>query len=68
MQSFLAPRQEACKQFNELFGFTGTDKEISVRIRSDLHNIIKEAQSVVQDFKEIQNLENINIEGVQENG
>lgn len=52
LQSYLAPRQEACKQFNEKFGFTGTDKEISVRVRSDLHNIIKNAQSVVSDYKE----------------
>ena len=59
LQSYLAPRQLACKQFNEKFGFTGTDKEINVRVRSDLHNVIKEAQSVVQDFKEIQEIENI---------
>lgn len=52
LQSYLAPRQEACRQFNEKFGFTGTDKEISVRVRSDLHNIIKNTQSVVTDFKE----------------
>lgn len=52
LQSFLAPRQLACKQFNEKFGFTGTDKEISVRVRSDLHNIIKREQSVVKDFDE----------------
>lgn len=50
LQSYLAPRQLACKQFNELMGFTGTDKEISVRVRSDLHNIIKEMQSVVTDY------------------
>ena len=71
LQSYLAPRQEACRQFNEKFGFTGTDKEISVRVRSDLHNIIKNAQSVVQDFKEQQDIENINVkeEGVEvENG
>ena len=61
LQSYLAPRQEACRQFNEKFGFTGTDKEISVRVRSDLHNIIKNAQSIVQDFKEQENIENINI-------
>ena len=70
LQSYLAPRQEACKQFNEKFGFTGTDKEISVRVRSDLHNIIKNAQSIVQDFKEQENIENIDIntdtEGVEE--
>lgn len=50
LQSFLAPRQEACRQFNEKFGFTGTDKEISVRVRSDLHNIIKNEQSVIKDL------------------
>ena len=61
LQSYLAPRQEACHQFNEKFGFTGTDKEISVRVRSDLHNIIKNAQSIVQDFKEQENIENIDI-------
>lgn len=70
LQSYLAPRQEACRQFNEKFGFTGTDKEISVRVRSDLHNIIKNTQSIVQDFKEQENIENIdintNIEGVEE--
>ena len=33
--SFLKTRQQACREFNELFGFTGTDKEISVRVRSD---------------------------------
>lgn len=67
LQSYLAPRLEACRQFNEKFGFTGTDKEISVRVRSDLHNIIKNAQSIVNDFKEKENLEKIIKEGV-ENG
>lgn len=61
LQSYLAPRQEACRQFNEKFGFTGTNKEISVRVRSDLHNTIKNAQSIVQDFKDQENIENINI-------
>lgn len=50
LQSYFAPRQKACKQFNELFGLTGTDKEISVRLRSDLHNIIKNESSVVNDY------------------
>ena len=50
LQSFLIPRQEAAKQFNELFGLTGTDKEISVRVRSDLYNIIKQEDSIVKDF------------------
>lgn len=58
LQSFLAPRKFACKQFNEKFGLTGTDKEISVRVRSDLKNIIKQAESIVTDYKETEKLEN----------
>ena len=50
LQSYLAPRQRACKQFNEKFGLTGTDKEISVRVRSDLYNIIKQEESIVTDY------------------
>ena len=50
LQSYLIPRLEACKKFNELFGLTGTDKEISVRVRSDLNNIIKNEMSIVSDF------------------
>ena len=50
LQSYLAPRLEACRQFNEKFGLTGTDKEISVRVRSDLHNIIKKYMSVTNDY------------------
>lgn len=56
LQSFLAPRMEACRQFNEKFGFTGTKNEISVRVRSDLHNIIKNAESIVNDYKSINEL------------
>ena len=68
LQSYLAPRQKACEQFNELFGFKGTEKEISVRVRSDLHNVIKQAQSIVQDYKETIDLENIDSKGSEENG
>ena len=63
LQAMLAPRLEACRQFNELFGLTGTDKEISVRVRSDLENIIKREQSIVSDYMDngrIDNEENIN--------
>lgn len=52
LMSFLAPRQEACRKFNELFGLIGTDKEISVRVRSDLHNVIKNMMSTVSEYKE----------------
>ena len=70
LQSFLAPRQLACDQFNEKFGLKGTDKEISVRVRSDLHNIIKNAQSIITDYKNVNDLDNkINEKGeVLENG
>lgn len=60
LQSFLAPRLEACKQFNEKFGLTGTDKEISVRVRSDLYNIIKKEMSITKDFSSDTETESIN--------
>lgn len=50
LQSYLAPRQLACKQFNEKFKLNNDNEKISVRVRSDLHNIIKNAQSVVNDY------------------
>ena len=53
LQSMLIPRQEAAKQFNKLFGLEGTDKEISVRLRSDLYNIIKQEESVITDFNNV---------------
>lgn len=51
LQSFLVPRQEACKQFNKKYGLEGTDKEISVRVRSDLLNIIKHELSSIKDYE-----------------
>lgn len=50
LQSRLYLRQKACKQFNDLFGFTGTEQEIGVRVRSDLKNIIKNMESIVMDY------------------
>lgn len=56
LQSFLLPRQKACEQFNELFGLTGTEKEISVELNSDLHNILKqEMSSISSNYKENKN-------------
>ena len=52
LQSYLEPRQEACRQFNEKFRLTGTDKEIKVQLASDLHNLIKENESIVLKYKE----------------
>lgn len=50
LQSYLMCRQKACKEFNEKYGYAGTDKEINVRVRSDLHNVIKNANSIVSDY------------------
>lgn len=63
LQASLAPRQEACKQFNELYGLTGTDKEIKVRVRSDLHNIIKNVESIVSDYEDVNTLKDFQSEG-----
>ena len=52
LQSYLVPRQEACKLFNKKYGLEGTDKEISVRVRSDLYNLIKENESIVSDYED----------------
>lgn len=51
LYTYLYPRQLACKQFNEKYNLTGTDKEISVRLNSDLHNVIKDTLSSVNDYK-----------------
>lgn len=63
LQAMLEPRLRACREFNEKYGFTGTDKEISVRVRSDLKNIIKMEQSIVSDYQDngrIDKKENLN--------
>lgn len=52
LQSYLIPRQQACKEFNDKFGLTGTDKEISVRVRSDLYNFVKQFDSIAGDYSE----------------
>lgn len=66
LQSFLAPRQEACRQFNEKFGLTGTDKEISVRVRSDLYNIIKKEMSTTTELMSNKEIKDVKKE-VEEN-
>ena len=50
--AMLEPRRQACREFNEKFGLTGTDKEISVRVRSDLYNIIKNEESIISDYQD----------------
>lgn len=49
MQSYLIPRKQACKEFNEKFGLTGS-KAIDVKLRSDLYNVIKENESIISDY------------------
>ena len=51
MQSYLIPRKQACKEFNDKFGLTGTSKAIDVKLRSDLYNVIKENESIVKDYE-----------------
>lgn len=48
MLSYLIPRQQAAKEFNEKFGLHG-EKQIKVKLRSDLYNILKESESIVSD-------------------
>lgn len=45
LQALLVPRQEACKKINERY-----DTKISVRVRSDLYNILKKEESVITDY------------------
>lgn len=52
LQSFLVPRQKAAEEFNKKFGLTG-DKAIKVRVRSDLYNIVKQYDSIANDYEEV---------------
>ena len=57
MESYLIPRKQACKEFNDKFGLTG-ERAIDVKLRSDLYNIIKENESIISDYqiqKEVDN-------------
>lgn len=56
LQSYLVPRQKACEQFNEKYKLP-ENKKISVRLRSDLKNILKSMESIVQDY----NLEGVDL-------
>lgn len=64
LQALLIPRQEACELFNEKYGLVG-EKAISVKVRSDLYNIIKEYESITSDYnkaiKDEKELEDIEI-------
>ena len=51
LQALLIPRKEACKQFNEKYGLMG-DKAIDVKVRSDLYNIVKQFESVTNEYRD----------------
>lgn len=63
LQAFLIPRKEACKQFNEKYGLMGK-KAINVKVRSDLYNIIKQFESVTDDYREQKRTEEVLEEGI----
>lgn len=50
LQSFLAPRKKACEQFNEKFG-KKLGREIDVKVRSDLENIVKQFDSTAAEMQ-----------------
>lgn len=56
LQSLLIPRKEACRQFNEKYGLMG-DKAIDVKVRSDLYNVIKQFESITDDYREERRME-----------
>lgn len=51
LQALLIPRKLACKQFNEKYGLMG-DKAIDVKVRSDLYNLVKQFESVTENYRE----------------
>lgn len=63
LQALLIPRKEACRQFNEKFGLMG-DKAIDVKIRSDLYNLVKEFESVTDEYRQDKRTEELIEEGV----
>lgn len=63
LQALLTPRKEACKQFNEKYGLMG-EKAIDVKVRSDLYNLIKQFESVTDDYREEKRTEELIEEGL----
>lgn len=47
LESYLAPRKFAAKQFNEIFG-----TDIDVKVRSDLYNLVKQYDNSLPDYEE----------------
>ena len=65
LQALLVPRKEACKLFNEKYGLMG-EKAINVKVRSDLYNLVKQFESVTDDYKEEKEREELIEEGFNE--
>lgn len=63
LQALLIPRKEACRQFNEKYGLAG-EKAIDVKIRSDLYNIVKQFESVTEEYRDQKREEEMFEEGV----
>lgn len=63
LQALLIPRKEACRQFNEKYGLMG-EKAIDVKVRSDLYNIVKQFESVTDDYRESIREEELVEEGI----
>lgn len=63
LQALLIPRKEACRQFNEKYGLMG-DKAINVKVRSDLYNLVKQFESITDDYNEEKRREELIEEGV----
>ena len=53
LESFLAPRKQACKEFKEKYRL-----DIDVKVRSDIYNIIKQEESIISDYNVKDEVEN----------
>lgn len=56
LQALLIPRKEACREFNEKYGLMG-EKAIDVKVRSDLYNIVKQYESITNDYSKGKDME-----------
>ena len=62
LQSYLIPRKKACEEFNQKYGMN-----IDVKVRSDLYNIIKQYESVTNEYNSAIRTEE-KLEGEEQNG
>lgn len=65
LQALLIPRKEACRQFNEKYGLMG-EKAIDVKVRSDLYNVIKQFESITDEYREDKRQEELIEKGVED--